>query len=392
MKLKINRTRVVVLVLLITTIIAGLAVAKIIPWQKVGDERLQIIKDGDNNAYLYNKTSDTKKIYDQENGKVIDNNTLKQYKITIPNLGSTLDLTIQYELKDGNNKRLLGIAENNIGVKHSINQTGTKLVFNSQSDDIWSIDNNGNLKKISKDSYNGIEKADIYKTEGIYESWADAPQYIPNTNLVIYRSSLGEESIDDSKIYLRVMDDEGNNNQLVYEGSLGTEVIGFLNNGEALIYDDSEVSTVNIPNKTNTKILSDVSKAYLSPDKNIIFYEPTYQKQVTLKFYNISTGSEFDITNIEGNLVFTGFFDWSPDSNKIAFLASNSEQKRLALVVASIKDEGKILQIIDSPVDGMKFDTSYFPITWLDNNTISAILTDKNDIRKSETWIFDIEE
>lgn len=390
MKLKINRTRVVVLVLLITTIIAGLAVAKIIPWQKVGDERLQIIKDGDNNAYLYNKTSDTKKIYDQENGKVIDNNTLKQYKITIPNLGSTLDLTIQYELKDGNNKKLLGIAENNIGVKHSINQTGTKLVFNSQSDDIWSIDNNGNLKKISKDSYNGIEKADIYKTEGVYEIWADTPQYIPNTNLIIYRSSLGEDGITDKKAYLWVMDDEGNNNHLVYEGGPSTEIIGFLNNDELLIYELDKIITFNLTEKSNKQILSEVSKPRLSPDKNIIFYKSW--NEVGLKFLNFATGAEFEISNIEGGLKYTGFYDWSPDSSKIAFLGGNIEEDRLALVVASIQDKGKILQIIDSPVKSMEFDSSYNPITWLDNNTISAILTDKNDIRKSETWIFDIED
>lgn len=381
MKSKINRALLIILILLIAVIVVGLTETKTLPWQNVEENNSHTHLDGYSDTYWYEDKNDTSRIFNLEQVHVVDNNSLNQYTITIHKLWhTTLDLTIKYELKDGNNKRLLGIVENNIGVKYSITEDGSKLIFNSLADDLWLFDNKGNLKKISKDSYNGIRKADLYKKEGIYEFWADAPQYIPNTNLIIYRSSLGEDGFAERKTYLWIMDDEGNNNHLVYEGAPSTTVVGFLNSNEALIYDDSKVIRFNLTNYISKQILSEVHPHGLSPDRNILFYSAN--DHIGLKFLNITTGDEFEISNIEGGLIFNGFFGWSPDGSKLAFMAGNGEIGKYALVIASIKDEGKILQIIDKPIDKKEFSSSYFEMKWLDNNTLA---------NKSETWIIHVE-
>jgi len=381
LKSKINRAILIILILLIAVIYIGLTASKTLPQQNIDDEGSKIYMDTANSAYWYDDKNDASRTFNLEQVRVVDNNKLNQFLITIPNYShSNLDLTVMYEMKDGKNKKLLGIVEYNIGVKYSITDDGSKLVFNSQSDDLWSIDNNGNLKKISKDSYNGIKKADIYKTEGVYEIWADAPKYIPNTNLIIYRSSLGEDGIAERKTYLWIMDDEGNNNHLVYEGALSTEVIGFLNSNEVLIYDDSKVIRFDLTNYTSKQILSEVHPHGLSPDRNILFYDAN--DHIGLKFLNITTGAEFEIVDIEGGLIFNGFFGWSPDGSKLAFMGVNSDTGKYSLVIASIQDKGKILQIIDKPIDKKRFSSSYFEMKWLDNNTLA---------NKSETWIIHVE-
>lgn len=381
MKSKINRAILIILILLITVIVVGLTATKISPQQNVGDNSSHTHLDDYSDTYWYEDKNDATRTFNLGQVRVVDNNKLNQYTITIPNHQfDTLDLTIKYEMKDGKTKKLLGIVEYNIGVKYSITDDGSKLVFNSLSDDLWLFDNKGNLKKISKDSYNGIKKSDLYKTEGVDEIWADDPQYIPNTNLIIYRSSLGGDGIAERKTYLWIMNDEGNNNHLVYEGALSTEVIGFLNNNETLIYDDSKVMIFNLTNYTSKQILSDVFPNGLSPDRNILLYNA--DDHIGLKFLNITTGDEFEIVDIEGGLIFNGFFDWSPDGSKIAFMAGNGETGKYALVIASIQDKVKILQIIDKPIDKKEFSSSYFDMKWRDNNTLA---------NKSETWIIEVE-
>lgn len=198
--------------------------------------------------------------------------------------------------------------------------------------------------------------------------------------MIYDRSSLGEDGFAERKTYLWIMDDVGNNNHLVYEGALSTEVIGFLNSNEALIFDDYKVIRFDLTNYTSKQILSEVYPHGLSPDKNILFYSANDHKG--LRFLNITTGDEFEISNIEDGLVFNGFFSWSPDGSKIAFMAGNGEIGKYALVIASIQDKGKILQIIDKPIDKKEFSSSYFEMKWLDNNTLA---------NKSETWIIHVE-
>lgn len=366
----------IILTVLLIAFITGTVYGQNVGWIKIGNGAFQVIQQ-----FLFNANETDNKKMDQ--GIISNDSTLKEYSVKIPDLGEVKEYKIKYENKSGEVK-LLGFVEENIGIRFDVNASSDLIVFSSQSNDLWLVDNQGKIKKISNESLNNVNKTSMLEKNS-NSVWEHDPKFVPGKQEIIFRSSVGESGADNQNTNLWIMNVDGNNCRMIFNGSLPTTIIGWNSDNQAIIFDGQNIFSYDIEALFAKPIASKVNQAEFLKGSNILFYIPSDTQSPVMRFYNLENATQFEIKNIPDGLVYNGFFDCSPDNNKIAFLTSGS---KTALVIASLID-GSLIKIVDSPEGGKFFDTK--PITWLDNNTISVTLTEDMNTSKSESWLVIVE-
>jgi hypothetical protein len=258
---------------------------------------------------------------------------------------------------------------------YDISSNGRNIVYEDKDEHLWAIYSNGELKKITPDKYESIDKSNM----GNKYIWADKPLFIDN-NKIMFISNLPDTSDSPEQSLWEIASDGSKMKKLYSIKSSSYKYLGYREDGSIAINDGDEIAFINqIDGTIDTIDVKDKEILSLSKDGTRIIYikknnngkldynglyamNPYGKEQIKLPVLN-----SFTATNIG---------EWNKDSSKYAYIAKSSRGNKCKVVIINFDEEYIHLDDFDIGQDINIDDNT--ALSWSNNDASISIETGDN--------------
>lgn len=285
-------------------------------------------------------------------------------------ISSTEKIWARY-LKSGQATRIYSLNPISDKYRYDISSSGYVAVYLSNDNDIWLLYNDGTKKKLSPDSFGGINKSDVLKSNPGY-IWAYGPEFTAR-NSVRFISNLPDTGPYPLKSIWEINIDDNAMKKMYTPASANYRLLGDRLDGRLIILDENSLNAVDAANGAVENInVEDKNIISLSPGGDTIIYgkkdkngQKNNRNLMAMDCYGNNTRS----IPLKEDYIFTEIGAWSDDNSRYAFIMKSTDGSDFRVAVAEFF-EGTV-SVNDYSIPGISTLPDNSKLGWIDETGVS---------------------